>query len=222
MKDNKDRINVYKVIYDRIISGEYPSGYRLIEAELARELDVSRTPVRIAIERLVSEGLARHVPNKGATVRQLSFDDVIGLYQIREVNEGLAARLACRNADEHDAEALNRIISEMEATDDIDNYYRLCSEIHKYIFAMTKNEFLEEFIEKIYAITSRFHFAVLYMPHRTNSSKEEHKRIVEAILSKDEDRAEMTMKEHIRHNASFYQDRNIRSSLKALSNLNIE
>lgn len=60
------------------------------------------------------------------------------------------------------------------------------------------------------------------MPHRTNSSKEEHKRIVEAILSKDEDRAEMTMKEHIRHNASFYQDRNIRSSLKALSNLNIE
>lgn len=221
MDDNKknDKSEVYRVVYDRIVSGEYPSGYRLVEADLAREFKISRTPVRLAIERLVSEGLAKHVANKGAAVRQLSISDILGLYAIREVNEGLAARLACRNASDEDGVALNKILTDMDCTDDISDYYQLCSQIHRYIFKMAKNEFLSDFINRIYSITSRFHIAVVCLPGRSAGSKEEHRKIVEAILSKDENLAESVMREHIRQNASFYSDENIRSSLKALSRL---
>ncbi len=220
MQKGNRKPDIYHTVYDRIISGEYPSGYRLVETELAKEFHVSRTPVRIAIERLVSEGLAIHYPNKGAVVRQLSIDDILGLYMIREVNEGLAARLACRNAEKEDAEILNDILDAMDNTDDIEEYYKLCSAIHRQIFRMSGNKFLEDFIGRIYSITSRFHFAVLYMPGRPDSSKEEHRLIAEAVLSGDEDRAEEVMKKHIRRNASFYSDKNIRASLKAISNLN--
>ncbi len=216
----RDTSDVHKIIYSRIVNGNYPSGYRLVEADLAEEFHVSRTPVRLAIERLVSEGLAKHIPNKGAMVRQLSVDDILGLFQIREVNEGLAARLACKNVTPQDVENLNQILDEMDKIDDLHEYYHLCGQIHSYIFNMSKNEFLSDFIHKIYSITSRYHVAVLCLPGRSIGSKEEHRQMVEAVLSGDENKAEHVMREHIKNSASFFSDTEIRSSLRALSKIN--
>src|SRR5690606_3964267 len=94
---NPDRTAVDKVahaIVEGIKAGIYAPGQRLIEADLTRDLGVSRGPVREATRRLGAEGILDVLPHRGAVVRKLSRRDVAAIYQIRELLEGLAARLS--------------------------------------------------------------------------------------------------------------------------------
>ena len=79
-----------------ILSGKYLPGDRLIEAELTSELEVGRGPVREALRRLESEGLVSIEPHRGAAVRHVSRKFIKNMFEIREVLEGLAARLAAK------------------------------------------------------------------------------------------------------------------------------
>ncbi len=87
-----------EVIREAIIDGRLAPGQRLKEEELARELGISRTPVREALLILESEGLVESIPKRGATVRSYAVDDLDDLYQLRALLEGYAAR---RAADAH-------------------------------------------------------------------------------------------------------------------------
>ncbi len=217
--DTKD---IYSIISEKIINGVYSSGYRLVESDLAADFGVSRTPVRLAIERLVSEGLAKHIPNKGAMVRQLSIDDIQGLYRIREVNEGLAARLAAENCTDKDIEEMTKIIDSMENAINLKNgqeYYKISGEFHRYIFKISENDFLIDILSRLYRITSRFNLAVLSIPGRSQGSIEEHRRVLDAIATRNGDIAEKVMKEHIKQSGSFYNDPHILNSLKTLSRI---
>lgn len=82
-----------------IIDGELPQGSRLIERDLADRLEVSRIPLREAIQQLESESLARRVPRRGSVVATLTRADVIDLFDVRESLESLAAGLAARRRD---------------------------------------------------------------------------------------------------------------------------
>ena len=82
------------LIRDAIADGRLEPGLRLKEEELARELGISRTPVREALLVLQTEGLLEGAPNRGATVRTYEAEDLDDLYQLRAVLEGFAARLA--------------------------------------------------------------------------------------------------------------------------------
>ena len=79
--------------------GELPPGSRLSDAALAKEMGISRTPVREAIQTLVAEGVARSAPHAGVFVRQLTRDDVRELYELREALEGFAAARIAARAD---------------------------------------------------------------------------------------------------------------------------
>jgi GntR family transcriptional regulator, rspAB operon transcriptional repressor len=200
---------VYQEVSSKIFSGEYPSGFRLIESELASKFGVSRTPVRLAIERLVSDDLAQHIPNKGAVVRNMTIEDIRGLLCVREVNEGLVARLASQNVQPGDHTVLDRFLREMELAlknDDLHTYYELSGKIHKYIRDMAKNKFLSDFLEKIYLVTYRYHINIMLLPGRATQSCKEHHDIVNAILSKDSALAENMMINHIKKISSFYND----------------
>ncbi len=214
---------VYDLISQKIFSGEFTPGFRLIEKDLAAAYGVSRTPVRLAIERLVSDGLAHHVPNKGAVVRQLSINDVIGLLSIRAVNEGLAARLASKNVKKKDIAALNGLLDDMERTladNNLSRYYSLSHEIHHYIIAMADNEYLCDIISKIYSITYRYHIDVLCQPGRISDSCSEHRQIINAIVAGDGDDAEAYMKNHIVKIAHFFRDEHNISALRSFAALN--
>src|SRR5512134_3171820 len=83
-----------EAIKSGIFEGRYAPGQRLIEADLTRELSVSRGPLREALGRLVADGLVEIEPYRGAIVARPSREDVANTLQLREVLEGLAARLA--------------------------------------------------------------------------------------------------------------------------------
>ncbi len=203
-------INIYQAVSEKILSGEYPAGFRLIEAKLASEYGVSRTPVRCAIERLISEGLVKHTANRSAVVRHVTMEEVQDLLSVREVNEALVARLASQKADNRDAELLYDLLDKMKQAlekDDLRKYYDLSHNIHLHIMDMARNEFLKEFIIKIYRITYRYHIGIMLLPGRAKQSYEEHCKIVEAVLSGNPELAEKTMLKHIRTISDFYNDK---------------
>ena len=85
---------VYELVKRRIVANELLSGTKLAEDGLAKELGVSRTPVREALNRLTQDGLVTVSPGRGAFVATFSFEDMVQLLEIREALEGMAARLA--------------------------------------------------------------------------------------------------------------------------------
>lgn len=101
--DRSVRQKAYFHLQRKIASREFPAGSAVSELSVAKELGVSRTPVREAIAQLVAEGLLEQIPNRGAVVVQLTRHDVVDLYELREALEvyaaGKAARLPATPAD---------------------------------------------------------------------------------------------------------------------------
>ncbi len=91
-----------ELIRQAILDGRLEPGSRLKEEELARELGISRTPVREALLMLQAEGLIETTPNRGAVVRTHDADDLIDLYQLRALLEGYAARQAATRVSGHE------------------------------------------------------------------------------------------------------------------------
>ena len=91
-----------EIIREAIIDGRLAPGQRLKEEELARELGISRTPVREALVILEGEGLVESVPKRGASVRAYAADDLDDMYQLRALLEGYAARRAATRISAED------------------------------------------------------------------------------------------------------------------------
>src|SRR5437867_2450638 len=89
----------YRHLKTEIMSAELPPGATVNEQAVAEALGISRTPVREAIRKLEQEGLVRRYPNRGALVTQLSMKDVLEIWQIRELLEPAACRLAASHVD---------------------------------------------------------------------------------------------------------------------------
>lgn len=97
-----------------IISGDYEDGMRLVEQDLAEQFDVSRGPVREALRLLDRRGLVRHLPRRGAYVRQYSLDDIADMFNVRTALLGLAARQAAIHMDPDFLETLRRQVARLQ------------------------------------------------------------------------------------------------------------
>lgn len=191
---------IFNELQEQIISGVFPTGYRLVESQIAAQFGVSRTPARLAIERLASIGLAEHTTNRGAIVHQPTFEELRDLLHIRQVNEGLTARMAAEKCKPEDVTILYDILDHMQTAldvDDIHTYSALSSDLHSHIMDMAQSRFLTDFVLRIYMITSRFHMAITSLPSRAEQSFQEHRAIVDAIAAHDGDAADRAMVQHI-------------------------
>lgn len=104
-------------IRERIINGEYAPGARIIEREIAAELGVSRIPIRESLRMLEMEGFVEVLPRKGVVVKQLSQNDVVKLFEVREALAVLAVRLAASNASDADITRLRKLLERAEKAD---------------------------------------------------------------------------------------------------------
>lgn len=105
----------YARIRTAIVEGKYQSGERLVEQRLADELEVSRTPLREALRLLEAEGLVVIEPNRGASVRVLTADDVVDLYELRARLEGYAAERAATRVTPDQLDRLDRALEQFDA-----------------------------------------------------------------------------------------------------------
>ena len=188
-----------------IKEGRYTPGQRLIEADLTRELNVSRGPVREAMHRLAGEGLVVIEPHRGVVVRRLTREDVANLYEVREGIEGLAARLAAKHIDEADnAKRLRAAIKRMRdvfESGDAAAYMESNESLHGLIFELSGNNALVKMVQQLRLPVFRLQFSRMMRSsaEAKNDSVEDHEKVVQAILAGNPKKAERAMKTHVRH-----------------------
>lgn len=181
-----------------IVSGVLPVGKVLRQEELARELGVSRTPLREAITHLTVEGLIHNDPHKGAIVRKPTQAELEEAYLIRETLEGLAANLAAERATGADIERLRGILDEFSASSNPDEWARLNTRFHMEVYALSGRQQLCELISSVRNRTELFVRILVTRAGRAEVAHQDHIRIVEALASGDGETAEAETRHHLR------------------------
>ena len=107
------REQIKDVVLQRIVSGAYPPGARLVETRIAQELGVSQTPVREALRDLEQLGCIVHEPFRGCSVRAFSANELLEAFPVRAALEALAARLAAQRISESELLRLGELLEAM-------------------------------------------------------------------------------------------------------------
>jgi len=150
--DRSLRDQVYEELRERIIEGDLAPGRRLVERELAAELEVSRVPVREAVQRLESEGFLTVHARRGAVVTHLLGPDIAHFFDVRQSLEALAAGLAAERADEAGLTRLGDLLdAARRATlaDDARAIAALNAAFHAEIVALSGNPMLVDIMEPL-------------------------------------------------------------------------
>lgn len=185
-----------------ILDGVLEPGAWLREAEVARELKVSRTPVRDAFRILAAEGLVNINANQGVVVSPMTSEDVLELYVMRGVLEGLAARLAARRSARRCLDEFSVIIPEMKRmgeAGEIRELSQLNFRFHEVVRDAAGNRYLDRSLTQVQNAARRFPDPTLGLPGRVKESIEEHVAIADAISRGDEPTAEKLAMDHMRH-----------------------
>jgi len=189
----------YGAIRDAILTGRHGPGQRLIADELAKELGVSRMPVREALHRLEAAGLVTIAPHRGAMVSELSESECAEIYHIRAVLDGLATRLASPNLSHGDHMRLAELLHEMDAAviaQDVDRILRVNREFHILIWSAARAPRLRELLENLYDASQRFRNISVLIPGRLDQITHEHRLIADALARGDAAAAERFANEH--------------------------
>ena len=206
---------IFNQLVEAITSGEFVPGQKLSESELARRLGISRGPLREALGRLEGR-LVRRTPRLGVSVIDFDQQDLEQLFLVREALEGMAARLAAERMTSVELgklrERLVHHASQPELAAGAAYYQRSRDEdYHFTIVKSARSERLQTMLlDEVYYQLRIHRLRSSTRPGRAQQALTEHREILEALVSRNPDAAEGTMRRHIR-NARL-------STLSALSN----
>ena len=199
------RQSVYEALVEHIVTGDLKPGQHLVESELARQLSVSRQPVREALHRLAAGGWIDLRHGQGAFVHVPTDDEVDQLLDARELLEGATARLAARNASPEAVARLRKVWEEgVAAVDsaDIERTVAANNSFHAAVAELAGNRVLEE-LSEIVGVRVRWYYRQI-APTRGHESWSEHAELVKAIEVGDEDRAAALARAHTERTRSAY------------------
>jgi len=195
-----------------ILSGDFEAGSRLAEVSLSERLGISRTPLRQAMERLVSEGLLTRIPSGGCQVARFRLEDIVDAIELRGVLEGTAVRLAAERGAEPGLvmearrvlEAIDPVVSDPERVD-FDSYVSLNAKFHDLLARMAGSDMVEREVRRIaqlpLASPSAFLRGQELVPDFMRSlvvAQTQHRAILEAVEAREGGRAEALAREHAR------------------------
>jgi DNA-binding GntR family transcriptional regulator len=195
----KDR--VYDNLKERILAHELASGDVLLEVEVARDLGVSRTPVREALRLLEREGLVTISAGRGAFVSSPSWKELDEICVIREVVEALATRLAAHFLPEKELQRLEHLLDNARKDLAEGNYQAVLAAdaiFHDTLNHYCGNNKLIGIIEVLTNQTRLNELRILtaHLPGHLEQSLREHHELLEALCAHDGDRAEQVMRDH--------------------------
>lgn len=134
---------VASILREMFLNGDLVPGQRLIETEIAEQLDVSRGPVRDALKILQDEGVVRIEPRKGTFVVKLCYEDLYDLYLLRGVIEGLGARILAEKGQLEQISQLQACLNSlMESKDDLKKFAQLDLQFHELLCQLTGHKWL--------------------------------------------------------------------------------
>lgn len=184
-----------------ILSGEFPPGSHLIQEDLAKQLKISRTPLRESLRVLEEEGLVVVSPTQGVRVVQVSYKMARDYYYVREMLDGLAARLAAQYIDDERLCILKQNLEYMKDSItpwDSKKWLNSNLSFHQTIAQSSNNPVLMRNIDGIIQISARLFFPTIEIKRqRAEDALGQHQQIMDAIIDRDGDRAEALARYHI-------------------------
>jgi DNA-binding GntR family transcriptional regulator len=205
------RDKVYQYIKQAIVNGNYKSGERIIERELADQLKVSRTPIREALFRLESQGFVKTLPRKGVVVSKLSPDEIIEIFTILSALEGLAMKLAAQKANQQHKEELDQICKEIEqaleqSSQNKGNWAKFHFDINDVVCRAAKSPRLAEMLDGLSDYIKAFVHVGYELPGRMRKAMEEHLDLAKAVRNGEEDLAESLTRIHLENSKKAYME----------------
>lgn len=197
------RSNVLSTLRDRIVDGHYPQGLKLVESELSNEFQVSRPMLREVLAELENQGLVERKPNRGAMVRRVDTESLMEIMEIREVLEGLCARLAAQKSKPQDwqdlREAFGQRAEKMVKNHEFENYLRLVADFRERMVKACHNKELAKLTYSLFAKITIVQRRIVILPGRMEEAVKEHREVIEAIMSGDPGKAEEAKRRNLRN-----------------------
>ncbi len=179
---------VFNTLREAILKGDFQSGERLMEKQLAERMGVSRTPIREAIRKLELEGLVVMIPRKGAEVASITGKDISDVLEVRATLEALAVKLACKKMSDDDIKRLEKVNAEFKkaAKDkDVKTVISKDVEFHDVIFEGADNDKLLNIVNNLREQIYRFRVEYIYKMKSYDALVDEHDEIVLAMKKRE-------------------------------------
>jgi DNA-binding GntR family transcriptional regulator len=190
----------YRILRDALRSGRFRPREHLREADVAAWLKISRTPVREAFHRMISEGLLVNGPWNGVMVTELGEQQLVQLYAVREALEGAAAALAAEHATKAELQLMVRIVAkEARAGHDPDKLVTINGELHQTFYKASHNRYLLQSVTTVVDALGLLRHSTFVLPGSAELAHREHLQIINAIRDRKPAVAERLAREHVRH-----------------------
>lgn len=198
---------VCRVLREGIFSGQLPGGTRLVQADIASELDVSTTPVREALRDLATEGVIHLDAHRGAVVREIDIAEVREVYELRQLLEPFAVGQAVATITPEQLEHLRGLCEQMDTTDDPSEWTQLNREFHTLLIEEAHRPRLASILTNLTDTAAAFvALAVRSDPRLQETGGEEHAEILDALEHGDADKAEAITRQHLQSTLEVLED----------------
>ena len=205
----KVRVNLKKLAYqeikNKIVNCVYSPGSLLNENVLAGELNISRTPIREALNQLHHEGLIQIMPKKGILVSTITVADMSQIYQVRLEIEPFVIRICGPHLDSERLMQFRELfVSESEEQDNLQQL-EVDTGFHRYCANNCNNKYIQQLMDKVLDENKRVVISTMN-DVRLEHSRDEHIKIIDLLLAGDYETASSTMREHIGNcrDSAFY------------------
>ena len=209
--ENLDQ-KAYQIIKEMIENRTLMPGQKIPQEKLAADLGISRTPLISALKFLEHEKLVETKPRRGFFVRLFTIDEMISIFEIREVLEGLSARRAAKYGTKNQKDQLKKIFAPFSAVENIEDYHAYSvadRQFHNLIARIGSKEFLSSILQTFNIISLAYQYPTPEgLIRNPNETIHEHLEITEAICSHDENGSERLMREHLTTTIHFLRELN--------------
>ncbi len=204
-----DPVDIVAILQERIANQELPSGSRLREQHLCEEFGVSRARIREAFGALEERGLIERIPHRGAVVMRLGAEQAHDLFEVREMLEGLCARLATQKAPPGHwrdlAERFGAPLTAALAAGELDAYLSAVQQLQERMLVAANNPVLRDVLHTIQDKTRVLMRRLVLLPGRAEQGLQEHRAVLRAMQQGDAAAAERLKCENMRSARDHFQ-----------------
>ena len=197
---------VYEALKKRIIDGKLAPGLAINEDEFAKNLKVSKTPLREALRQLEREGLVENIPGRGSAVTHISFQDIREIFELREIIECGAVKRAAMICNANEVKAKKKELEQFcsKPTETENPTWGPEEIVHQFVISCLNNRKLNETYTDLqnHIVRIRNHFGGRFSSKREDEKLAEHIEIFDALIEGNAERAEKAVQVHLRNFAA--------------------
>ena len=190
----------HDAIQSAILRNELKPGTLISEGALSKQLGISRTPIREALKRLQEHGFVRIMPHRGAFITNVSAENIVEMYQLREALECYAIQFVPQYGDPAE---LEKLVGDFEQsakwveTGDVDKVNDADTRLHRYIASASRNRPLIKLVDQLLGQVTRLRAMTPTVPGRLATQVQEHLRIVYALKAANVEEARRALRDHL-------------------------